>query len=144
MADLGLEVMDRTVHDTNSWLKRISEELGHPDRQMAYHAFKGVSHALRDRLTVEEAHHLGAQLPTLVRGIFFEGYRPADKPLKYRDRGPFLESVTRELDAAGGQNPEAATRAVFAVLSEELDGGEVEHVRQMLPESVRELWAEPA
>lgn len=143
MAELGLRVMDRTIHDTNTWLKRISEEMGHPDRQKAYHALKGVSHALRDRLTVEEAHHISAQLPTLIRGIFFEGYSPADKPLKYRDRDPFLETVTKELQAAGGENPESATRAVFAVMSEELDGGEIEHARQMLPEAIRELWAEP-
>ncbi|MFW5972708.1 MAG: DUF2267 domain-containing protein [Bacteroidota bacterium] len=143
MPQLGLHVMDRTIQDTNTWLSRISEEMNHPDRQMAYHALRGVLHALRDRLTVEEAHHFGAQLPTLVRGFYFEGYRPADKPLRYRDREPFIQTVSAELQQSGGENPEDATRAVFAVITRELDAGIVSQVRDMLPEAVRQLWQEP-
>lgn len=142
MAELGLRIMDRTIHDTNTWLQRVSDELNHPDRQMAYHALRGVLHAVRDRLTVEEAHHLGAQLPTLVRGFYFEGYSPAHKPLPYRDLEPFIRTVNMELDEAGGENPENATRAVFTLLSNELDEGVVSHVRLMLPEAVRQLWPE--
>lgn len=143
MADLGLRIMDRTIHDTNTWLHRVGEKMNHPDRQMAYHALRGVLFAVRDRLTVEEAHHLGAQLPTLIRGIFFESYAPAHKPLQYRDLGPFISTVSAELDGAGGENPEKAARAVFAVMTNELDEGIVTHVRQMLPEAVRKLWPEP-
>ncbi len=144
MAELGLEVMDRTVHDTNTWLKEISEEMGHPDRQMAYHALRGVLFTLRDRLTVEEAAHFASQLPLLVRGIFYEGYRPADKPEKYRDRDEWLRRVSHELQQAGGQNPENATKAVFAVISRHVTGGEVEEVRHMLPSHVRSMWPESA
>lgn len=52
--------------------------MGPPDRQMAYHALRGVLFTLRDRLTVEEAAHFASQLPLLIRGIFYEGYRSAD------------------------------------------------------------------
>lgn len=143
MAELGLRIMDRTIHDTNTWLQRVSQEMEHPDRQIAYHALKGVLHAVRDRLTVEEAHHLGAQLPTLIRGFYFEGYNPAHKPLQYRDRDPFIKTIDHELQQAGGENPENAARAVFTVLSNEINDGEITHVRQMLPEAVRQLWPEP-
>lgn len=142
MADLGLDVMDRTIHDTNVWLKEISEEMEHPDRQMAYHALRGVLFALRDRLTVEEAAHFASQLPLLVRGVFYEGYRPAGKPEKYRDRDEWLTRVSRELQQTGGQNPENASRAVFAVITRHVTAGEVEHVREMLPSDIRALWPE--
>ena len=55
MSQLGLDIFDRTIHDTNTWLKEISEELGRPDRQIAYHALRGVLFTMRDRLTAEEA-----------------------------------------------------------------------------------------
>lgn len=142
MADLGLSVLDRTIHDTNSWLQEISEKLGHPDRQMAYHALRGVLFTMRDRLTPEEAADFASQLPLVIRGIFYEGYRPANKPEKYRDRDEWLQRVNRELEMAGGQNPENATRAVFGVINEHVTGGEVQDVRHMLPESVRSLWPE--
>jgi uncharacterized protein (DUF2267 family) len=34
-----------------------------------------VLHALRDRLTVEEASDLAAQLPMLIRGLYYETRR---------------------------------------------------------------------
>lgn len=42
MAELGLQVLDHTIHDTNVWLKEISEEMERPDRQMAYHALRAM------------------------------------------------------------------------------------------------------
>lgn len=142
MGELGLDVIDRTVHDTNVWLKEIAEEMGHPDRQMAYHALRGVLFTLRDRLTVEEACQFASQLPLMIRGVFFEGYRPAGKPEKYRDRDEWLQRVSRELQQSGGENPEKATRAVFAVIDKHVTRGERDDVRQMLPESIRNLWAQ--
>lgn len=65
-------MFDSTVHEMNSWLKEISTEMEHPDRQIAYHALRGVLFALRDRLTVEEAVDLASQMPALVRGVYFE------------------------------------------------------------------------
>ncbi len=144
MAELGLKVFDRTIHDTNAWLKEISEEMGHPDRQMAYHALRGVLFTLRDRLTVDEAADFASQLPLLIRGVFYEGYKPAGKPEKYRDRDEWLKRVTGELQKTGGENPEKATRAVFAVLNRHLTGGELEDVRRMLPSDVRVFWPEEA
>lgn len=140
MAELGLDVFDRTIHDTNRWLKEISNELGHPDRQMAYHALRGVLFTMRDRLTPEEAADFASQLPVLIRGIFYEGYRPANKPETFRDRNEWLQRVSTELGKVGGQNPENATRAVFRVINRHVTIGEVDDVRQMLPSTIRDMW----
>jgi len=132
----------RTVHTTSAWLKRIAEELGHGDKQRAYHALRGVLFAIRDRLPIDEALDLSAQLPTLVRGVFFEGYKAAGKPETYRSRDEFLQRVNEELAVVGRANPEAATRAVLTLLNEKVTAGEVEDVRHMLPSSIRGLWPE--
>lgn len=139
MSATGLEVFDRTLQETNIWLKEIMDEIG-PDRQRAYHALRAVLHALRDRLTVEEAAHLSAQLPLLVRGIYFEGWHPANKPQKERTRDEFLAHVGQELRGIEPINTETATRAVFRTIEKHVSPGEVEDVVQMLPKPLRELW----
>jgi hypothetical protein len=68
MAQAGLQVFDKTVHTTNAWLDEIVEELG-PSKQNGWHALGAVLRTLRDRLPLDLAVHLGAQLARLVRGL---------------------------------------------------------------------------
>ena len=143
MADLGLKVLDRTVQDTNRWLRETATQLGDENaRKPAYHALRAVLFALRDRTSADLAADFSAQLPLLVRGIFYEGYRPADQPKDYRTLDEWNDEVRRELDqiAADAPAPEEATRAVFTVMSEELDWGAVRKIFSSLPEPVRTLW----
>ena len=72
----GLDVFDTTVQKTNVWLKDIMQELGWEDRHKAYMGLRTTLHALRDRLTPEEAAQFGAQLPMLIRGLYYEGWTP--------------------------------------------------------------------
>ena len=101
MSATGLEVFDDTIQKTNIWLKDIMESLGRDNRRLAYRALRAVLHALRDRMTVEEAAHLSAELPMLVRGIFYEQYRPADMPVKIRDQQEFLDTINQEIADLG-------------------------------------------
>ena len=68
MSSTGLDVFDKTLQTTHQWLDDLMEELG-PDRQVAWHALGAVLRALRDRLPLGLAAHLGSQLPILVRGV---------------------------------------------------------------------------
>ena len=136
MSTTGLEVFDQTLQKTNIWLKEIMEQVG-PDRQCAYHALRAVLHTLRDRLTVEEAAHLSAQLPLLVRGIYFEGWHPAHKTTKERAQDEFLEQVAAGLQ---GIEPMTATRIVIEVLERHVDPQEAARVKHMLPKPLQGLW----
>jgi uncharacterized protein (DUF2267 family) len=102
-----------------------------------------VLHALRDRLLPNEAVDLGAQLPMLVRSFYYEGWHPANKPLKYRDKHHFLEQVHKQALWLGDDDLERVTTAVFALLSSQIGGGEPQQVRNLLPPELRELWAQP-
>src|SRR5207247_10739936 len=79
----GLDVFDKTLQTTNIWLDEIMATLG-PDRQVAWHVLGAVLHALRDRLQIGLAVHLGAQLPLLVRGLYYAQWNPSEKTLKQR------------------------------------------------------------
>jgi uncharacterized protein (DUF2267 family) len=129
MSTTGLEVFDKTVHTTNAWLKEIMEVTG-PDRHRAYRVLAAVLHALRDRLTVDEAAQLGAQLPILVRGLYYDQWHhPAGKPERLRHKDEFLSEVAAELDDIKPINPEQATRAVFSVLERHIAPGEIEDIK---------------
>lgn len=139
MPATGQEVFDQTVQETNTWLKEIGERMEDPRRHIAYHALRGTLFALRDRLPPDEVFDLSAQFPLLVRGIFFEGYRLADKPMKY-GREEFLSRVQNELSTVGGANVRTAVRAVFEVLEQHVGAGEITQVREALPQDLRSLW----
>jgi uncharacterized protein (DUF2267 family) len=139
MATTGLDVFDKTLQTTHTWLDEIMEELG-PDRQIAYRALRAVLHTLRDRLSVDEAAHLGAQLPLVIRGVFFESWHPAGKPEKIRSRDAFLQHIAEELSDTRPLDPEDVARAVFRVIDEHVSPGEVQHLLHLLPEPIARLW----
>jgi uncharacterized protein (DUF2267 family) len=139
MTATGLDVFDTTLQKTNVWLKEIEAELG-PDRHRSYEAMRAVLHALRDRLSVDEAAHLGDQLPMLVRGIYYEGYHPAGKPEKLRSLDEFLERVSARLRNVRPIGGEEAARATFRTISRNCDPGEVRQVLGCLPAELRSLW----
>ncbi len=140
MSATGMAVFDDTVQKTNLWLKEIREELNLESAEDAYRALRAVLHTLRDRLIIEEAADLGAQLPMLLRGVYFEGWRPAGKPLKDRHLAAFLAHVSSQYVGPSPVDPERITRGVFAVLSRHLSAGQIDDIRQGLPAQIRTLW----
>ncbi|OLB96651.1 MAG: hypothetical protein AUH30_12085 [Candidatus Rokubacteria bacterium 13_1_40CM_68_15] len=140
MSATGLDVFDTTLHKTNAWLKELMEELGLHDRHDAYHALRATLHALRDRLPIEEIAQLGAQLPMLVRGFYYEGWDPTDTPLRDRRPEAFLALVAQEFPSDELIDPEPIARAVFRVLARRVSEGEIEDVKHVLPAGIREFW----
>lgn len=145
MSERGLSVFDETFHLTNIWLKDLMEELGWEDRHRAYLGLRLVLQAIRDHLNVDEAVHLGAQLPMLVRGFYFEGWRPAHKP----DRNRNVDDFVARIEDGFRQNPtdepiDAAevVRAVFTVLSRHVSEGEFAQLLHALPRAIRSLGPE--
>jgi len=141
MTTTGLDVFDKTMQITNVWLKEICEELG-PDRQVAWHILGAGLRTLRDRLEPDLAAHLGAELPLVVRGAYYDRYRPSEQPRLTRSRAEFVKCMEEDLQHMRPVDPDQALRCVFGVLSHHIPKGQVDKVRRALPEDVRELWPE--
>ena len=143
MSQTGLEVFDTTIQTTNKWLNSINEELGWGDRQLAYHALRSTLQTLRDRLTVDMAAHLGAQLPLLVRGIYYEGWKPSDNPLKTRTQEEFLSVIEERYMQREPVDFDELARAVFKTVNRYVTPAQVEKIRETLGDELRSLWPEP-
>ncbi|MGH7421913.1 MAG: DUF2267 domain-containing protein [Candidatus Rokuibacteriota bacterium] len=141
MSSTGLEVFDKTLQTTHIWLDEIMAELG-PDRQRAYHALRAVLHALRDRLPLNLAAHLGAQLPLLVRGAYYDSWHPQPATSRERKQEEFLEHVAAGLQGTRPIDVKDATRVVLGVITRHVTAGQVEKVRQALPKDILALWPE--
>jgi uncharacterized protein (DUF2267 family) len=142
MSMTGLEVFDTTLQKTHIWLNDVMEELHWEDRFRGYKALRSGLHVLRDRLTVEEAAHFGAQLPMLIRGLYYEGWTPAGKPHKTRGKDEFLRPIREQFKGDPDIDPERVARAVFKVLGKRVTEGEIQDVKSMLPKDLAELWLE--
>jgi uncharacterized protein (DUF2267 family) len=127
------------VQQAQQWLKELRDNADLADEAEALSVLRSVLHQLRDRLTPEEAIELGAQLPFIIRGIYYEGWRPSRTPEKLRSKEKFLDEVLikmlpRRLD------PETAVKDVFALVAHHCDPGEVGDVIGQLPAEIKELW----
>ena len=140
MSESGVAALDHTVQETNVWLKAVAKQLHFDDRHHAYSALRAVLHALRDRLTPETAVHFGAQLPMLIRGIYYEGWHFAGKPTSDHTAQEFADRVQGELPPLFPMDPLTVTRGVFEVLWERLDPGESAKIIDHLPAALKGLW----
>jgi uncharacterized protein (DUF2267 family) len=139
MSATGLASFDTSLQAANAWLHDIMLRMGWTEREKAYHGLRTVLHTLRDRLAVDAVAHLAAQLPLIVRGVYYEGWHPAGKPLK-EHRAAFLSHIADAFALDPEADPERICRAVLGTLEKHVTAGEVEKVKASLPGDLRELW----
>lgn len=138
----GIDVLEKSEQETNIWLNEIEERLGTQDRRLAYTALKATLHAVRDRIGADNAVHLAAQLPLIIKGVFFENWRPSETPTRERDKETFLANVDALVYRGLGAPPEEAVKVVLEVMAGHIEPAEVDKVRRMFPENMRDLFPE--
>lgn len=139
MPATGLDVIDKTVQETNSFLRVVMDELGTDSRHVAFGALRATLHALRDRLEMHSSVHFAAQLPILLRGVYYEGWHPG-RQTRERRADDFLDHVATELPPQLRDDAEAACMAALAAISERMDGEETEKIINQLPKELHRLW----
>ncbi|GAA4545025.1 DUF2267 domain-containing protein [Amycolatopsis samaneae] len=123
------------VHSAHEWLAAIADRLGTGDRHHTYRVLRAWLHLLRDRLTADAAAHFAAQLPELLRGVYFEGWAPSRVPIRYTTTefvGEFAHEAGIAVDDAG-----PAARAVSEALRELFSPEQLDHSLAQLPKSLR-------
>ncbi len=137
MSHTRLDAFDHALHTAHTWVSDVAKEFGTEDRRFAYRVLRAWLHTLRDRLPVEGAAQFAAQLPELLRGVFYDGWEPARVPVKY---GPD-EYVLRFAEEA--RLPLADVRRAAAtvtyVVGGHLSPGQLSEALAQLPGGLRSL-----
>lgn len=141
-----IDIFESTLQKTNEWLHDLMTELDWDNRYKAYSVLRGTLQALRDRLPLELAVKFGAQLPMLVRGFYYEGWKPSITPIKVSNKEEFLNFVLSYLknpalfEEPELHNIEKVVSAVFKVIANHVSEGEVHHLKSALPAAIGNLW----
>ncbi len=143
MSAQGLEVIDHTVQITHEWINELAERLDWTSKRSALRLMRLTMHHLRDHLPTNELAQFSAQLPLLIRGIFFEGWTPKDTPIKERSGDAFLAAIAEKVDGIEEYRGTSDILQVFALLNNRISDGEVEDVRACLPKDIKALWEAP-
>lgn len=128
-------VFDHALQSANIWVHEIAREFDTEDHHFAYRVLRAWLHLLRDRLQVENTAHFAAQLPELLRGVYYEGWNPSAVPEKY-GADEYVARFAREATISH-QDVHRAAPAVLAVVSDHLSPGQVKKTLDQLPEDIR-------
>jgi uncharacterized protein (DUF2267 family) len=137
----GLHLFDTTIQESNLWLKDLMARLGTKDGHAAQGILRATLHALRDRIGPENATHLGAQLPMLLRGLYYEGWR-LSKSTKERHTLQFIEHVRSMLPDLDEAQVRLGICAVLDLLAARIDPAEAGKLAAVFPKEMRNLWPE--
>jgi len=135
----GIEELRIAVNATQEWIEDLLRRLGWTDRERVYLVLLATLRALRDAVPRDEAVYIGAQLPPLLRGLYYEGWHPNARPGS-RGRAAFLERIHDGIHRDPGVDPEQVARAVLALLAARLPAREVEQAKAAMPHQLHNLW----
>ena len=132
-----VSAIDHAFHTAHEWVRDVAREFDTDDYEFAYRVLRAWLHTLRDRLTAEASAHFAAQLPDLIRGVFYAGWNPNAVPEKY-DAGAYTLRFSREAIITPDEVGNAAARTTAAVLRH-LPPAQVTKALDQLPKEIRSI-----
>ena len=132
-----VSAIDHAMHAAHTWVNEVAKEFDTDDREFSYGVLRAWLHTLRDRLTVEAAAHFAAQLPDLIRGVFYAGWDPGAVPVKYNAEA-YAVHFAREANISL-QDVGKAAAAVTTALLHFLPPAQMDKALEQLPSEIRAL-----
>lgn len=140
MSSKGLEVIDHSAQLTHEWINELTERLDWVDQKQVLQLLRLVLTGIRDHLPTNESAGLAAQLPILLRGMYYEGWRPAATPDTDRSKEGFVGRIEKHFAMELDFNGEEDIATVMRFLNGRVTPGEISDVRNALPPQIRGLW----
>jgi uncharacterized protein (DUF2267 family) len=132
--------IDHAEEVAHDWIDELGDYLDWSNEGRTHLLLRTVMHTIRDFLTVDEAADLAAQLPVLIRGIFYEGWDPSSAPERPRNKEAFMARINAPFQREPLENPEGAVACVVKLLNRHVSNGQMAQVRQSLRKDLRFLF----
>ncbi|MFN0245366.1 MAG: DUF2267 domain-containing protein [Kofleriaceae bacterium] len=136
------QLFDPAVESARKWLVELAENLDLPSAEdpRTMRSLRAGLHAIRARLTLHEVIDLGAQLPVLIRGIYYEGLASNHDPTSIRTPSQMLQRVSDELGNEHRVEAVDVLRGVIHLLVEHVSTGEIRDIVATLPAPIAMMW----
>ena len=138
-----IHVFERTTHEAHEWVNDLAGRTGWTNEREVLRLMRVVLCKIRDHLPVDEMAQFSAQLPMILRGMFFEGWQPKLTPVHERHTAELVAAVEEKVGDVLDYRGEADIKGVFEVINKHISRGEVEDVRACLPQELRDFWPAP-
>lgn len=134
-----IDLFDVGVRESQDWIQDVIRETG-LDQRRALQALRGVLHAIRDEVTVRQSGHLAAEMPTVIRGLYFEGWDPSrPSPMNHSPERFIARVRSQFLDQQGALDYGHIVQGVFRVLERRMPVPTA-RIRAALPRELRGWW----
>lgn len=140
MSAQGLEVIDHTVQLTHEWINELRERLGWGSSRDALRLLRVTLVQIRNHLGHDEVAQLSAQMPLLIRGMFFEGWQPSNTPVRDRKADSFIDAIAAHLSDSQEWRGVSDISEVFKTLENRISEGEIRDIKAGLPKAICDLW----
>ncbi len=140
MSAQGLEVIDHTVQLTHEWINEVRDRLGWSSSRDALRLLRVTLAQIRDHIGHDQVAQLSAQMPLLIRGMFFEGWTPAQTPVADRSADSFVKVIADKVSDVQDWRGSDDIAAIFNTLNSRISDGEIADVKANLPKHIRALW----
>ena len=107
----------------------------------SYAMLRAVLHEFRKYMTIGQAIAFANGLPTIVRAIFVENWKPAAQPSAPLSRRDFVDAVITRL-SPHHVPPDSIVSDVFALLAARGEPAKIADVIDSLPTELKQLWDE--
>lgn len=137
---------DKFCQQGNEFVNKLGEKTGHPrESEKTVRLLKAVLHSIRDRVTMGEAHHIMAQLPFALKGLYVDQWHEREHPLRYDTMDEF-KSCVKEYQKLYGeanfnweQSTEELVKITLNMLKENyFSGGQIDHILGQLPHEIQQ------
>lgn len=135
----GQTTLDHAPQVVAEWLNELREDMGWVDKGRTYLLLRTGLHVIRDSLPETEAADIAAQLPLLLKGIWWDGWSPS-RAHSVIGRDAMLRAVAQHFVNDPLDEPEVALRAVHDLLARHVSAGEMQQADASMRKNVRGLW----
>ncbi|KTD22861.1 Uncharacterized conserved protein (DUF2267) [Legionella lansingensis] len=129
--------IESSLNLTYNWLNEF-KEYGHlRDESQSYSVLRIVLHELRDHLPVDVSAHLAAQLPLVLKGLYFDGWDPSREIRRVDSFEDFIKPIRKDMTNLDVNLKESVRNCIQFIISK-IEKDLADKVMGSLPERLKD------